>query len=61
MNGLGWKAWSGALLASVVVHAAVVAGVRLPDEDQQGLSAGPAVTVSGQLAGLMAGRSMDRR
>ena len=55
MNGLGWKAWSGALLASVVVHAAVVAGVRLPDEDQKGLSSGPAVTVSGQLAGLMGG------
>jgi protein TonB len=55
MRGLGWKAWSGALAASLAVHAAVVAGVRLPPDDQRGQSSGPAVTVSGQLAGVMGG------
>ncbi len=55
MRGLGWKAWSGALAASLAVHAAVVAGVRVPPDDQRGQSAGPAVTVSGQLAGVMGG------
>jgi protein TonB len=55
MRGLGWKAWSGALAASLAVHAAVVAGVRLPPDDQRGQSSGPTVTVSGQLAGVMGG------
>ena len=55
MRGLGWKAWSGALAASLAVHAAVVAGVRLPPDDQRGQSLGPSITVSGQLAGLMGG------
>jgi protein TonB len=55
MRGLGWKAWSGALAASLAVHAAVVAGVRLPPDDQRGQSSGPSVTVSGQLAGVMGG------
>lgn len=55
MNGLGWKTWGGAVVASLVVHAGVVVGVRLPADGKQDGTAGPEVSVAGSLQGLLGG------
>ncbi len=55
MSGLGWKIWSIALAASLLVHAGVAVGVRLPEGGAVRGGAGPEVSVSGSLQGILGG------
>jgi protein TonB len=55
MNGLGWKAWAGGLAASLAVHVALMAGLRPPGEGVSRSAAGPEISMSGQLEGVVGG------
>lgn len=55
MSGVDWKIWGLALTASLLVHAGVAVGVRLPEGGAVRGGAGPEVSVSGSLQGILGG------